>query len=737
MRALLAFFFLLSTAFAQHENVARGRTLFVKHCSACHGDNAKGGRASDLTTGQYKHGSSDEALVRNIRQGIAGTQMPPIRVEQDEALAIVAFLRSTSAKVEPVPGDPLKGRDVFVASCSKCHMFSGHGGRLGPDLTAVRNRRQPSQVRKALEQPLKFVSVHGRKGVIRHEDTFTLLYMDENEALHSIDKATAKVTRSEAAHPAIPDDAMAFLFKHDPLPPPAWKPSAEFNVTYQRLLNAAKEPQNWLHYWGNYAGTHHSPLTQLTPANTGQLKNLWTFQQGGQTVETSPLVVDGWMFVTGPLNNAAALDARTGAPLWRYTRRLPEVASHCTVMTNRGFAMLGDRLYMATLDSHLVALDAKTGNVIWETEVADYRKGFSITHAPLAVDNMILVGLTAGECALSGALDAYDATTGKRLWRTYAVAQPGDPNRASWSPARSADFGGSPTWMTGTYDPETDTVFWMTGNPGPDYDGSVRGGDNLYSNCVLALDRKTGKIKWYFQYTPHDVHDWDATETPVLIDGVVRGQKRKLLISAQRNAFYYVLDRTTGEFLSGRAFARQTWAKGLDDKGRPIVLPNTTPTTEGNYVCPDAAGSTNWGAPSYDPATNFFLVSVRDACATYFAVTKTPVPGEGFTGGGQELDPKIGTPGSIRALDALTGQQKWDFPIHSGHSAPGVLSTAGGVTFAGSHDGYLLALDTRTGKLLWKYNTGAQLISKPVTYMVNGRQHVAIASQSAVFVFGL
>jgi alcohol dehydrogenase (cytochrome c) len=291
--------------------------------------------------------------------------------------------------------------------------------------------------------------------------------------------------------------------------------------------------------------------------------------------------------------------------------------------------------------------------------------------------------------------------------------------------------------MTGTYDVDTDTLFWATGNPGPDYDGSVRLGDNLYACSVLALDPKTGRMKWWFQFTPHDVHDWDATQTPMLIDATVRGRKRKLLVTAQRNAFYYVLDRVTGEFLAGQAFARQTWAKGLDDKGRPIVLPNTSPTPEGNYVCPDAAGATNWGAPSYDPATGFFLVSVQEACATYFRVTKDPVPGEGYTGGGQEIDPKIGHPGAVRALDATTGATKWNFPIRIGNHATGVLATAGGVAFASSNDGNLLALDARTGRLLWHYYTGAPIITSPMAYAVDGKQHVAIASQSTLQVFTL
>lgn len=746
---------LAGSAWAQHpEPIREGRRLFVRNCSACHGDTAKGGRAPDLTTGEWKHGGTAADLVRNITKGIPGTQMPAIPMPGADSQAVAAYLLSLAARPgEAITGNEAAGRALFFGKgqCSTCHMFGGNGGTFGPDLSNTRARSTPDGLRKKMAEPFALTDATPRegalvRGVIKSEDTFTIHLFDRERRWHALRKRdlTSPPKAIAEPHPPISDsernDVAAFLLKADPLreTPAAWTPDPLFNVTYARLRNAAAEPQNWLTYWGDLHGTHYSGLKQITPANVPKLQSAWTFQTGGDKVESTPLVVDGMMFITGPLNNAAALDARTGRPLWRYTRRLPpDVASHCTVMTNRGFGILGDRLFMATLDTRLVALDAKSGNVIWDVEVDDYRKGFSITHAPLAIDGKIIVGVTAGECALTGFVDAYDAATGKRLWRTYSVAQPGDLNRKTWEPESAANFGGSPTWMTGTFDTETNTLFWTTGNPGPDYDGTVRGGANLYSCSVLALDPETGRMKWWFQFTPHDVHDWDGNQTPVLIEGAVRGQKRKLLITAQRNAFYYVLDRTTGEFLDGRAFAKQTWAKGLDDKGRPIVLPNTTPTPQGNYVCPDAAGAANWGSPSYDPAHDHLLVSVREACATYTSVTKNPVPGTGYTGGGVAVDPKVGTPGSIRALDATTGKMKWNFPIHAGASSTGVLATAGGVAFASSTDGNLIALDGATGKYLWHYNTGAATIASPMAYAVDGKQYVAIASQSSIFAFAL
>ncbi|MDX2040849.1 MAG: PQQ-dependent dehydrogenase, methanol/ethanol family [Acidobacteriota bacterium] len=755
-RLCVSFFVLAASAglaLTQHpENtIAEGAKLFAQNCSACHGDTGKGGRAPDLTSGQWKHGSTDEELLRNITKGIPGTQMPAIALKEADARKVIAFLRSLSgaAQTDLATGNADAGRQLFfgAAKCSSCHMFGGRGDILAADLTDVRSRHQLPQLAKRMQAPIKQIEARLASGAVvrgvqKGEDTFTLRLMDEARKWHFLNKRDIGIKTSEQAHPALSGkdraDVLAFLMNAPQVysPDPNWKPAADFNVTFARLNNAQAEPQNWLSYWGDLRGTHYSGLKQITPANVAAIKSAWTAQLGGTTVETTPIVVNGMMFVTGPLSNVTALDARTGQTIWKYTRRLPAVASHCTVMTNRGLAVLGDRIYLATLDMHLIAFDAKSGNIVWDVEQDDYRKGISNTHAPLAIDGKIIVGVTAGECALTGFVDAFDAATGKKLWRTYTTPQAGDPNRKTWIPESAADFGGSPTWMTGTYDSETKTIFWTTGNPGPDYDGSVRGGDNLYSCSVVALDEATGKMKWWFQFTPHDVHDWDANETPVLIDGMVNGKKRKLLVTAQRNAFYYVLDRETGEFLTGQAFAKQTWAKGLDAKGRPIVLPNTTPTPEGNHVCPDAAGAANWGSPSYDPATGYFLVSVREACATYTSITKSPVPGQGYTGGGVEVDAN-GAPGSVRALDALTGAVKWNFPLHVGASSTGVLATAGGVAFASSNDGNLIALDSRTGKYLWHYYTGARIVASPMAYAVNGKQYVAIASQSAIFVFGL
>jgi alcohol dehydrogenase (cytochrome c) len=690
-------------------------------------------------------------------------------MSENEARSIVTFLRSfqDTAEDDLIKGDPESGRKVFFGSgqCSQCHMYDGRGGRLGSDLGSVGAEKRVSELRRAITHPdeslrrnFETVEVElpdGKvlRGVAKNQDTFSIQVLDEEEKLHLLlKKDLRRVTRSPKSlmpslllKPSQIEDVIAFLAgdssSRSMSPADAsdkWEPASDFNVSFARIRHSEQEPQNWLTYWGDYRGTHYSRLDSMTPANVKSLKSEWAFHYGGSNViEATPIVVDGLMFVIGPLNDGLALDARTGRTIWRYRRRLPEgIHQPCTVMTNRGFAILGDRLYMGTLDTHLVALDAKIGNVIWDVPVDDYRKGYSITHAPLAIDGKIIVGVTSGECALAGFVDAYDAATGAKLWRFWTVPQKADPARGTWA-GDSADFGGSPTWMTGTYDAETNTLFWTTGNPSPDYDGTVRAGDNLYSCSVLALNPDTGTLKWYFQFTPHDTHDWDANETPVLIDAKFHGRLRKLLIQANRNGFYYVLDRLTGEFLLGKSFGNQTWAEGLDHTGRPIVKPSTDPSPEGTYVCPDAGGNTNWQSPSYDPITGLFFVAGVEACAVYSSETTPPVPGQPYAGGGQQLDPKIGSPGFIRALNPLTGEIVWNFNLEIGSYAAGVLSTAGGILFAASDEGYLIALDARTGAELWHYQTGSKIASSPVAYHVNGKQMIAISSSTSLFTFAL
>ena len=507
-------------------------------------------------------------------------------------------------------------------------------------------------------------------------------------------------------------------------------------VSYDRLRKADSDPGNWLTYSGNYSAQRYSGLNQITAANVRQLRPVWVYQmQTSERAETSPLVADGVMYVSEPGGSVTALDTLTGRPLWKYSRTVAKEARGCCGQVNRGVAILNDMVYVGTFDSHLVALDIKSGIVRWDAEVADPKLGHSITGAPLALKDKILVGIAGGEYGVRGFLDAYDAKTGRRAWRFWTVPAPGEPGSETWS-GDSAKIGAAPTWVTGAYDPEQNTVFWGTGNPGPDWNGDARPGNNLYSDCLLALDGDTGKLKWYFQFTPHDVHDWDSTEVPVLADAVVRGEKHKAILFGNRNAFYYVLDRNTGKYLAGKEFAKQTWAKGMDDAGKPIVNPNSEPSVEGTKVYPDVTGGTNWFSPSYSPQANLFYVAARDVGGVFLKGNAEYKPGAQFNGGGQGPIAGEDSMGAIRALTPDTGLLKWEFKLHSEAEA-GVLSTAGNLVFAGANEGDFFALDASTGRALWHFQTGAMIVANPVSYLSGGKQQVAIASGNSIFAFAL
>ena len=508
-------------------------------------------------------------------------------------------------------------------------------------------------------------------------------------------------------------------------------------VTWERLVNAVNEPHNWLMYNGTLDSQRYSRLDQIDTDNVGQLKLMWAHHIPQlDRNETTPLVVDGVMFITESPSNVTAVDAATGRPYWRYEHPLPDDLRICCGRNNRGVAILGETLYMSTLDAHLVAIDARTGNLLWNTEVADHQQGYSKTAAPLIVKNKVVTGIAGGEFGIRGFLDAYDPETGTQEWRTYTIPGPDNPDNRSWA-GDSWRTGGSPTWITGSYDPELNLVYWGTGNPGPDYNGEIRGGDNLYADSVLALDGDTGEMSWYFQFTPHDVHDWDAIQIPVLADLEIDGQLRRAMLWANRNSFYYTLDRETGEFLVGKAFARQTWAEGLDEDGRPIRRPNTFPSAEGTLVSPTAGGGTNWWSPAYSPRTELLYVNAFDGEAMFFLRDEDYTAGDRYTGGGTDAALPIDNyTSAIRALDPTTGDLQWEFPIKA-RTRAGVLATAGDLVFSGSVDGYFYALDAHTGELLWNIALGGRINASPMTYAVDGRQYVTMPVGNVVYTFGL
>ncbi len=507
-------------------------------------------------------------------------------------------------------------------------------------------------------------------------------------------------------------------------------------VTYQRLLEADREPGNWMTYSGNYGGFRHSRLQQIHRGNVSGLKLKWAFQmKTTERVQATPLVVEGILYLTQPPNDAWALDAETGRPYWHYRRGLPERINTCCGQVNRGLAMLGDRLFMGTVDAHLVALDRKTGNLLWDVEVADYTKGYSLTAAPLVVKDKLIVGMAGGEYGVRGFLDAYDPATGKRLWRFHTIPGPGEPGHESWS-GQSWETGGGPTWVTGSFDPKLNLVYWGTGNPAPDWNGDVRLGDNLYASSVIALDADTGKLKWYFQFTPHDMHDWDAVQIPVLVDAEFRGRQRKLMYWGNRNAFFYVLDRETGEFLMAKPFTAQTWAERIDEKGRPVRRPNTSPSREGAVVSPGPQGGTNWYSPSYSPVTKLFYLSVWEFASRFYIGDAPYQPGTLFFGSTTARLPDQPGRGSIRALDPSTGEIRWQYPLFS-MPQTGLLSTGGNLVFGGTEEGQFFALDAVNGKELWRANTGGMIAAAPTSYLSQGKQLVSIAAGSAIFTFSL
>jgi alcohol dehydrogenase (cytochrome c) len=514
--------------------------------------------------------------------------------------------------------------------------------------------------------------------------------------------------------------------------------AAAGQVTYERLLNAEREPGNWLTYSGNYSGHRYSPLDEINRGNVTNLEMKWAYQMRSlHKLETTPIVVDGIMYATQPPNDVIALDARTGQPFWTYRRQIPDDVRVCCGQINRGVAILGDRLYMGTVDAHLVALDARSGRVIWDVEVTDYRSGYAVTAAPLVVKDKIIVGIAGGEFGIRGFLDAYDAETGERAWRFYTIPGAGEPGNETWL-GDSWKTGGAPTWVTGAFDPDLNLIYWGTGNPAPDWNADIRLGDNLYSDSVIALDADTGKLKWHYQFTPNDPYDWDACQVPILVDAEYEGQPRKLIVWANRNAFYYVLDRVTGEYLNARAFSEQTWAAGIDEDGRPVFRPEMRPTPEGVLVYPGVLGATNWFSPAYSPRTRLVYVSVWEYANIYqpFTGDLPHEPGEFYYGGVPTTPRDDPGTAAVKALDVLTGETKWEFPQHSRATA-GTFVTAGDLVFFGNNEGHFMAFDAHNGKLLWRASTGGRVAASAISYRVEGRQYITLPSGNSLFTFGL
>ncbi len=512
----------------------------------------------------------------------------------------------------------------------------------------------------------------------------------------------------------------------------------QINVSTQDMLAAMAS--NWLSYNGDYSGRRYSSLSQINVKNANQLRAEWVFHaRNSDHLEVTPVVVNGTMFVTSA-NDTFALDAQTGRTIWHNTRPISEgLIDDASRHMSRGVGIWQNRLYRMTDNAHLLCLDARSGNLIWDVGYADWNGNYGATSAPLVVKDKIIVGTSGGDDGVRGFVAAYDAESGKLVWRFWTIPAPGEHGSDSW-PGDLYLHGGGTTWMPGTYDPQLNTLYWGTSNPAPDFEGSVRPGDDLYTDCVLALDPDSGKLKWYFQFTPHDLFDYDATETPVLIDVTYKGQRRKLLIEANRNGFIYALDRSTGEFLSATRFVdKLNWARGIDDKGRPIRT-EVKPTPEGTKVCPGYAGATNWFAPSYNESTQLLYFMALEQCQNYFSAPQPQkfTPGKEFYSTGVKHIPGENSQKILLAFNLVTGTFAWKYPQIGGtHSTGGTMTTAGGLLLFGDDSQSLEAVDAQDGKPLWHFNTGQDMSASPMSYAVGGRQYIAVAVGSDIFSFTL
>jgi alcohol dehydrogenase (cytochrome c) len=611
------------------------------------------------------------------------------------------------------PEDRASGKQLFLAHCAACHGKDGKGAGHAPSLAKPNFSIGSSDL--ALYKTL-------RDGIPGTAMAAINLSMPERWQVIAFLRTLGDRARTEMS-----------ASSHAP----------SVNVGQEALLHARSRTDEWLTYSGALDGWRHSPLREITPANVLRLKLLWAHQFAAEegTIQATPIVVNKTIFITEPPNNVVALEAGSGREIWRYVRRLPQELPVCCGRVNRGLAVFGDKLFMGTLDAKLVALDARTGEVKWEIQVADPGEGFTITGAPLIANDAVIVGISGGEFGIRGFLAAYDPRTGQPRWRFNTIPGPGETGHDSW--ANSAwETGGGPTWITGSFDPDLDLVYWGVGNPSPVYAGEARPGDNLFTNSVIALDARTGKLVWHFQFTPHDQHDWDSNQTPVLADLMIDGAMRKVICWANRNGFYYVLDRTTGRFLRGVPFVEVNWASGLDQRGRPILTDAAEVTTTGKLTRPWVAGGTNWLPPSYDPATGIFLVHATEGASVY---TNSPIEqvGRGQSGlvvgsGSTVADPPVNL---VKALDAATGALKWAYVAPKQQNDldwtyGGVLSTAGGITFSTSA-GVIFALDTATGKELWRAGLGGRTQATPISFSIDGRQVVVVAAGRTLFVFGL
>jgi PQQ-dependent dehydrogenase (methanol/ethanol family) len=750
--------------------IEAGRRHFEAHCAACHGADGKGGeRGPDIISTETARRRSAADLGELIRKGIPAAGMPAFQLPERELQELIAFVRSRSVPAfeSAPPGDVAAGAAFFFGkgNCSSCHMVKGQGELLGPDLSELGVERTLPEIEQSLRAPgarltpgFKLVSVRlhdGRRlrGFAKNESNYDLQLQSLDGTFHLLQRREiAEIARETAS--LMPDvkateaemrNLLAYLSRLSgaELVPNSTHNSSSATRESRSGISFAQiaEPKSgdWPTYHGRLSGNRHSPLRQIHAGNVAQLAPKWVFPiPNTRRLEVTPVVVDGVMYVT-TANRAYALDAQSGRQLWRYQRPLTKgLVGDAAGAINRGVAVLDDKVFMVTDHAHLIALHRLTGKLLWDVEMADYREHYGATSAPLVVKDLVISGISGGDEGVRGFLAAYKVSTGERVWRFWTIPAPGEPLAETWV-GNALPHGCAATWLTGTYDARANLLYWTTGNPCPDYNGDERKGDNLYSDSVLALAPETGKLRWHYQFTPHDLHDWDAQQTPMLIDASFQGRPRQLLAQANRNGFFYVLDRLTGELLLAKPFVEQlTWASGIGPDGRPQLISGNAPTPGGVKSCPAVEGATNWMSTAYNPETGLFYVMALEKCVVY---SKSPEPwerGKSFYGGGtREVTDEPGRK-YLRAIDLQTGKTVWQYQqIGPSNSWGGALSTAGGLVFFGDDSGAFAAVEARSGKPLWHFHTNELWKASPMTYLAGGKQYVAVAAGSNILAFGL
>ena len=649
-----------------------------------------------------------------------------MRMQIVVAGCLVVALRAWAQDVDP-------GRVLFENRCARCHGADGNGGELGPAIRGRLSSRNDQQLAALVRQGLPNLGMPPNQVTDVEMVPLTRFLRSLQPRAGSRPVVREKVQTIDGK--TLDGEVMNQGFDDLQLKTGDQRVHLLRRVG-QRYREVAPET-GWPGYNGLPGGNRYTTLAEIKPGNVARLGPRWIFSLPNMSqLQVTPVVVDGIMYVAGA-NECYALDAGTGRQIWHFQR--PRTRGGVGGPTNRGVATAGDRVFLETDHAHMLALIRFTGELIWDTELADWHQSYFASSAPLAVGNLVVGGVGGGEHGTRGFVAAFDQATGKEVWRFWTVPKPGEPESETWQ-GKAIEHGGAPTWFTGSYDPELDMVYWPTGNPAAEYNGDERVGDNLYSDCILALDAKTGKLKWHYQSTPHDLWDWDATETPVVINATWEGQPRKLLLHANRNGFFYVFDRSDGKLLLAKAFVRNlTWASGIGPDGRPVKLPNQEPSAAGTKVCPSQDGATNWFSPSFNPITGLYYVQTFEKCSVY---TKrdpgTWEAGKTYLGGSQRRPAGEKPERILKAIDVRTGKIAWELPQPGpAESWGGTLATSTGLVIFGAEGGGLMAADAVNGKPLWNFQTNQLWKASPMTYMFDGKQYIAVAAGSNIIAFAI